>query len=81
MWYVSHHLNISITKDNSFQTFYYLRFDIYTCYCGTQMVFIFSIEILADIEVMPSISNINRVIEETLVFYVICVTPSNYFYN
>ena len=54
---------------------------IYTCYCGTQMVFIFSIEILANIEVISSIPNINRVIEETLVFYVICVAPSNYFYN
>ena len=50
-------------------------------YSGTQMVFIISIEILANIEVMSSISNINRVIEETLVFYVICVVPSNYFYN
>ena len=52
-------------------------------YSGTHMVFIFSIEleILANIEVMSSISNINRVIEETLVFYVICVAPSNYFYN
>ena len=30
---------------------------------------------------MSSIPNINRVIEETLVFYVICVAPSNYFYN
>ena len=62
MWYVTYHLNISITRDNSFQTFYYLRIDIYTCYCGRQMVFIFSTEILADIEVMSSISNINRVI-------------------
>ena len=49
MWYVSHHLTISITK--------------------------------ADIEVMSSISYIDRVIEETFVFYVIGVTPSNYFYN
>ena len=42
--------------------------------CGTHMVFIFSIEFLANIEVMSSISNINRLIEETLVFYVICVS-------
>ena len=54
---------------------------MFVLYSGTHMVFIFSIEILANIEVMSSISNINRVIEETLVFYVICVAPSNYFYN